>query len=208
MSAKDNMATFQKDRSSSPSSTTLTSMSAKDNMAAKKPRLENAGVAQVLNDALLNVQAPSPFTSGQPAGASSSSSSSDDIARVYNALDANRVEELRSLKLQILQLQQAQANALPTTVVGLPAPTMATPAPEILEFFKAIEAARLKSAAEASAIQVAARKEDLKSMETLSKKLAKKDDSEKHNLKQTAIILGTAEALSVLSEGLFSCLLY
>ena len=55
--------------------------------------------------------------------------------------------------------------------------------------------------AEAYAIQVAARKEDLKSMESLSKKLSKKDGSDKHNLKQTAILLGTAEALTVLSEG-------
>jgi hypothetical protein len=66
-----------------------------------------------------------------------------------------------------------------------------------------MEAARVKSAAEASAIQVAARKEDLKNMETLSKKLTKKDGADKHNLKQTAILLGTAEALSVLSEGHF-----
>ena len=64
-----------------------------------------------------------------------------------------------------------------------------------------MEAARVKSAAEASAIQVAARKEDLKNMETLSKKLTKKDGTDKHNLKQTAILLGTDEALSVLSEG-------
>ena len=64
-----------------------------------------------------------------------------------------------------------------------------------------MEAARVKLQAEASAIQVAARKEDLKNMESLSKKLTKKDGKEKHNLKQTAIVLGTAEALSSLSEG-------
>ena len=64
-----------------------------------------------------------------------------------------------------------------------------------------MEAARVKSAEEASAIQVAARKEDLKSLETLSKKLTKKDGSDKHNLKQTAILLGSAEALSMLAEG-------
>ena len=41
-------------------------------------------------------------------------------------------------------------------------------------------------------------------MESLSKKLSKKDGSDKHNLKQTVILLGTAEALTVLSE----CYLY
>ena len=38
-------------------------------------------------------------------------------------------------------------------------------------------------------------------MESLSKKITKKDGHDKHNLNQTAIILGTAEALSTLSEG-------
>ena len=78
---------------------------------------------------------------------------------------------------------------------------MDAPPSERLDFFKAMEAARVKSVAEASSIQVAARKEDLKSMEALSKKLTKKDGKDKRNLKQTAILLGTAEALSALSEG-------
>ena len=82
-----------------------------------------------------------------------------------------------------------------------PPPSLATANSEILDFFKSMEAARAKSAAEASALQVAARKEDLKCMETLSKRLTKKDSQDRHNLKQTAIILGTAEALSALSEG-------
>jgi hypothetical protein len=134
------------------------------------------------------------------------------MQRLFDSCDAQRVGEIQNLKTQIelLQRQQALASrpaaippALPTPGVAPPAPSSVAPTSEFLEFFKTMEAARVKSAAEASAIQVAARKEDLKNMETLSKKLTKKDGADKHNLKQTAILLGTAEALSVLSEGHF-----
>ena len=65
----------------------------------------------------------------------------------------------------------------------------------------------MKQAAEVAAKQSLDRKEDrkedLKSLESLSKKLAKKDSSKKYHLKQTAILLGTGEALSLLAEGCF-----
>ena len=117
---------------------------------------------------------------------------SPDLQKAY----LDRVKDIQVLekKLQLLQQQP------PPPAVVIPVPTMAAPTSEILSFFKEMETARIKSVAEASAIQVAARKEDLKSMETLSKKLTKKD-GDKHNLKQTAILLGTGEALSLLSEG-------
>ena len=79
---------------------------------------------------------------------------------------------------------------------------MATPTAEILDFFKSMEASRIKMAAEASVAQAAARKDDLRNYDLLSKRLSKKNDQAKHNLKQTAILVGTADAMSLLAEGL------
>lgn len=186
----------------------------------KKQKADNSEVAVVLSDAQANAGAGSPFSdqalSGLPSNpqtlSSPSSVPSPEMQRLFDSCDAQRVGEIQNLKTQIelLQRQQALASrpaaippALPTPGVAPPAPSSVAPTSEFLEFFKTMEAARVKSAAEASAIQVAARKEDLKNMETLSKKLTKKDGADKHNLKQTAILLGTAEALSVLSEGHF-----
>ena len=172
-------------------------------------------VTLILEDAKADNQAVSPFSSGnlmtgvfgtvplsQPFPRAPVSSQTD-IQKVFDIFDKERTEEVRALKHKLLKLQQNQGLATPPPPPSMmpPPPSLATTNSEILDFFKSMEAARAKSAAEASALQVAARKEDLKCMETLSKRLTRKDGQDRHNLKQTAIILGTAEALSALSEG-------
>ena len=169
------------------------------------------GVTTEVTDAQGNMDEPSPFSGenlssnmfgGVPLSQSTPEPPNADFQRAFEIFDKQRADEVKALKNKVLQLQQSQTpSSSSSSSVMTPSPTLTAPNSEILEFFKTMEAARVKSVAEASAIQVAARKEDLKSMETLSKKLTKKDGHDKHNLKQTAIILGTAEALSALSEG-------
>ena len=111
-------------------------------------------------------------------------SSQTDIRKVFDIFDKERTEEVRALKHKLMKLQQNQGLATPPPPPSMmpPPPSLATTNSEILDFFKSMEAARAKSAAEASALQVAARKEDLKCMETLSKRLTRKEDQDRHNL--------------------------
>ena len=162
--------------------------------SSNKKQKPNPEVSTILEDAQDNIAVPSPFSSGLfgTVPLSQPTSKSPDLQKAYS----DRLKEIQALEMKLQLLQQQP----PPPAVVMPAPTMAAPTSEFLSFFKEMETARIKSVAEASAIQVAARKEDLKSMETLSKKLTKKQ-GDKHNLKQTAILLGTDEALSLLSEG-------
>ena len=159
--------------------------------SSNKKQKTNPEVSTILEDAQDNIAAPSPFSSGLfgTVPLSQPTSKSPDLQKAYS----DRLKEIPALELKLQLLQQQP----PPPAVVRPAPTTTS---EFLSFFKEMETARIKSVAEASAIQVAARKEDLKSMETLSKNLTKKD-GDKHNLKQPVILLGTGEALSLLSEG-------
>ena len=51
---------------------------------------------------------------------------------------------------------------------------MATPTAEILDFFKSMEASRIKMAAEASVAQAETRKDDLRNYDLLSKRRPKR----------------------------------
>ena len=82
------------------------------------------------------------------------------MQKVFDNFDANRVGEIQALKkqLELLQRQQTPASlplALPPPGAVIPAPSMAAPTLEFLEFFKTMEDARVKSVDEASSIQVA-----------------------------------------------------
>jgi hypothetical protein len=104
------------------------------------------------------------------------------------------VEENAVLKRKLAQLEdQARAAS-----VALPAAVDPVASPDaVLNYIKSVEALRARELAE----RTMARKEDVKIFEALSKKLSKKDDKAKFNLKQTSIPLGTGEALQALSEG-------
>jgi hypothetical protein len=126
---------------------------------------------------------------------------------VSSVTDAQRVDEINALKRKLGQLEdQAHTAFVASAAAVAPSPSLATPNAEILGYFKSMEAIRMKEAADASLAHAIARKEDIKSYEALSKKLSKKDDKAKNNLKQTTILLGTGEALQALSEG--CCMIY
>ena len=171
-----------------------------------------AEVGVLLSDLGQALSAPSPFVVGgllvpppvvaalPPSSSSSSSSSAVNPAR--NFTDALRMDEMNVLKRKLEQLEdQARTAFAASAAAVVPSPSLATPNAEILGYFKSMEAIRMKEAVDASVAHAITRKEDLKSYEALSKKLSKKDDKAKHNLKQTTILLGTAEALKALSEG-------
>ena len=170
-----------------------------------------ADVGCLLHDAQGDLAAPSPFSLGGmllPKTPATSSSSSPPLVQ-------SQAEEIRALKAMVIALQAvppstSQVAPLPQVdvtapSVPLPAAILAGSTTEFLNFFKTMEEGRVKQAAEVAAKQSLDRKEDrkedLKSLESLSKKLAKKDSSKKYHLKQTAILLGTGEALSLLAEG-------
>ena len=192
--------------------------------AAKKARTSTEGVPGgdsiaadvgcLLHDVQGDLGDPSPFSLGWlllPKTPATSSSSSPPLVQ-------SQAEEIRVLKAMVIALQVVPPRtsppvALPQVVVEapsvtLPAATLAGSTTEFLNFFKTMEEGRVKQAAEVAAKQSLDRKEDrkedLKSLESLSKKLAKKDSSKKYNLKQTAILMGTGEALSLLAEGCLS----
>ena len=182
--------------------------------ANKKAKISDAAVERdvslLLQDAVANASAQSPFGAAGsavlppaappvPASSSSSSSSSSPPCSQSAAARAAELVEIKR-KLDFLHAEQTRLALASSATPVAPTPSLASPE-AFLDFFKNMEASRVKSAAEASALQATARKEDLKGYEALSKKLSKKDAKIKHNLKQTAILLGTGEAMSVLAEG-------
>lgn len=183
--------------------------------SSKKAKIGDANVDKevllLIQEANANASAQSPFASGglvapppaaPPASTTSSSTSSSSRPSPSVLAEVARAEELASIKHKLNILHAEQARLSLASSAAAPAPSVSLGSPEaFLDYFTKMEAARVKSAAEASVLQATARKEDLKGFEALSKKLTKKDGKTKHNLKQTAILLGTGEALSLLAEG-------
>ena len=190
-------------------STTMTTIPKKKANGKGVDTAAEAEVATLLMDAGLDPTAPSPFAAGgsltspptpvvgQPRPPSSSSS-------LAVSTDAQRADAMNMLKRKLAQLEdQARTAFVAPAAVVAPSPSLAAPNAEILGFFKSMEAIRAKEAAEATTAYALARKEDFKSYEALSKKLSKKDDKAKYNLKQTTILVDTGDALRALSEGCY-----
>ncbi len=177
-----------------------------------------AEVGVLLNEMVHGLAAPSPFVAGGPliplttaavhpsfssSLSSSSSSSSANPVRIFTD-PAQRNEEMMKLKRKLAQLEdQDRAAMAASTAAMASSTTLAIPNSMLMDYIKTVEANRAKEAAEASLAREFARKEEVKSYEALSKKLSKKDDKAKFNLKQTSILLGTGEALQALAEGCF-----
>ena len=191
-------------------STTMTTIPKKKANGKGVDTAAEAEVATLLMDAGLALTAPSPFAAGgsltfppSPPVVGQhlppSSSSSLAVSTV-----AQRADEMNMLKRKLAQLEdQARTAFVAPAAVVAPSPSLAAPNAEILGFFKSMEAIRAKEAAEATTAYALARKEDFKSYEALSKKLSKKDDKAKYNLKQTTILVDTGDALRALSEGCY-----
>ena len=110
---------------------------------------------------------------------------------------------MKALKRKLQQLEDQDRAALAASsaaALALPQP-MAVANSVLLDYIKGVEANRVKEAEVASMAREVARKEEAKSFEVLSKKLTKKGDKTKFNLKQTTILLGTGEALQAIAEG-------
>ena len=173
-----------------------------------------AEVGVLLNEMVHALGAPSPFVVGgpllspttapvlpSPSSSSSSSSSPANPIRIFTD-PAQRNEEMAKLKRKLAQLEdQDRAAVAASTAAMASSTTLAIPNSMLMDYIKTVEANRAKEAAEASLAREFARKEEVKSYEALSKKLSKKDDKAKFNLKQTSILLGTGEALQALAEG-------
>jgi hypothetical protein len=173
-------------------------------------------VALLLSQAGQDPNAVSPFATGgmlllppgvgvQPPSSSSSSSSpssTGSTARIFTDT-AQRADEMKALKRKLQQLedQARAASAVSSAAAMAPLQPMAVVNAVLLDYIKGVEANRVKEAEVASMAREVARKEEVKSFEALSKKLTKKDDKTKFNLKQTTILLGTGEALQTIAEG-------